>query len=107
MDNSRNHYTIKKGELLLLFILLIIGGGLIFAVGVRIGKNILQNDCQAILEENQKKIEELETKKTTSTEPVVEEAKTSDTTEETNTETKNSEVSVSYTHLTLPTKRIV
>ena len=60
MDGTHNNYSIKKGELLLLFVLFIIGGGLIFAVGVRIGKNILQNDCQAILEENQKRIEELE-----------------------------------------------
>lgn len=60
MERSQNHYSIKKGELFLLFILFIIGGALIFAVGIRIGKNMLQNDCQAILEENQKRIEELE-----------------------------------------------
>lgn len=68
MDDSHKRYTIKKGELLLLFLLFVIGGGLIFAVGVRIGKNILQNDCQAIIEDNQKRIEELEAKKTASIE---------------------------------------
>jgi len=62
MDHSHKNYIIKRGELLFLFILFIIGGALIFAVGIRMGKDILQNDCQNILEENQKKINELESK---------------------------------------------
>ena len=62
MEGNQSHYKIKKGELVLLFILFLIGGSLIFAVGIRLGKNILQNDCQAILENNQKRIEELEAK---------------------------------------------
>jgi len=96
MESSHNHYTIKKGELLLLFILLIIGGGLVFAVGVRIGKNVLQNDCQAILEENQKKIEGLETKKVTPT-TEAENSETNATIKDVNVETADNTKSATAT----------
>jgi len=51
--NDLKTYTFKKREIVLMFLLMFIGGAVIFAIGIKIGQNLLESDCQNVLDSAQ------------------------------------------------------
>lgn len=73
-----------RKEILLIFFLFLIGAGVIFAMGIKVGEYLFENECQTILEESIKKasIQDKNIEEQTSTEQTTQATQTENITEQ-------------------------